>query len=247
MNAARDIRTETVRYEAAGTPLEGFLAVDAAREGKRPAVIVVHEWWGLNDYVKRRARMLAERGYLAFAVDMYGEGRRATTPDEAGAAMNALMGDRAALEARFRAGLDQVRAQPQCDGRAAAIGYCMGGAIVLHMARIGTDLTAVASFHGILSPMEKAKPGTVKARVLVCHGSEDAMVPEDQVRAFKEEMHEAGVDYRFVAYAGARHGFTNPAADDNGRKYGLPLAYDAGADERSWTELERFLEESFAG
>jgi dienelactone hydrolase len=240
------IHSEPVTYRAGDTTLRGFLATTATQDA-RPGVLVVHEWWGLNDYIRRRARMLAELGYTALAVDMYGDGRVADNPAEAGALMTAVLNDRKAAEARFAAGFDLLKAQPGTDGnRIAAIGYCFGGAVVLHAARLGLPLRGVVSFHGALGSMHTPTPGGVRAKILVCHGAADSLVPDSDVAAFKHEMDQARADYRFVTYDNALHGFTNPDADSNGKKYGIPLAYDAVADQRSWRDMREFLTRIFA-
>ena len=241
-----DIRTEDVTYTAGDTTCKGCIAYDAAAGGPRPGVLVVHEWWGLNDYIRGRARMLAELGYTALAADMYGDGRTAGDPDGAGALMNAVLGNMDAGTARFKAAYDALAGHPSADaGRMAAIGYCFGGAMVLHGARIGMDLKGVVSFHGALGSFHKPAKGEVKARVLVCHGAADAMVSEADVAAFRQEMADAGADYRFVAYEGALHGFTNPGATVNGEKYGLPLKYDEAGDKRSWSDMRALFSEIF--
>jgi dienelactone hydrolase len=242
-----DIHTEEVTYSAGGSPLKGYLAVDRARAGKRPGVLVVHEWWGVNDYIRRRARMLAELGYVGFAADIYGEGRTAANPAEATALMNGILGNIKTAEERFAAATQRLETQADVDPtRIAAIGYCFGGAMVLHAARIGTPLRGVVSFHGALGSFHKPAAGSVKAKVLVCHGAADQLVPASDVDAFKREMDAARADYRFVAYPGALHGFTSPEADDNGKRYGIPLAYDAGVDQRSWQEMQEFFSRIFA-
>jgi dienelactone hydrolase len=205
-------------------------------------VLVVHEWWGLNDYIRGRARQLAALGYTALAVDMYGDGRTAADPAGATNLMNAALADRPALEARFGAAYDRLQAEPGVDPqRVAAIGYCFGGAVVLHAARIGLPLAAVVSFHGALGSFQKPAPGGVKAKVLVCHGAADALVPDADLAAFEQEMKDAQADYRVVKYPGALHGFTNPEADGNGKRYGLPLGYDAGADRQSWADMQQLF------
>jgi dienelactone hydrolase len=240
-----DIRTEDVTYSANGTTLKGYLAWDADAGGPRPGVLVVHEWWGLNDYVRGRARMLAEQGYTALAVDMYGDGQTATSPDAAGALMNGVLGDMDAGMARFKAGFDLLAAHEAADGgRIAAMGYCFGGAMVLHAAKTGLPLKAVASFHGALGSMHTPAPGEVKAKVLVCHGAADQLVPDADAESFKAEMDAAGADYEFIAYAGALHGFTNPEASANGEKYGLPLKYDEAVDKQSWADMKAFFEKN---
>lgn len=244
-----NIRSREVNYSAGDVDMIGYLAWDASVEGPRPAVIVVHEWWGANDYVRRRAERLAELGYVGFAVDLYGGGRVAADPDEAGALMNALTGDLPAMRARFQAGLDRLRVDPVVDGsRTAAIGYCMGGGIVLHMACHGAVLSAAASFHGAL-PLATAEPETAAkptARLAVYHGEADEFVTMDDARAFQEAMAAAGADLLFVLLPGATHGFTNPLATERGEKYGLPLRYSELADGLSWDHLRLVLREAFA-
>jgi dienelactone hydrolase len=240
------ITADTVTYRASDATLKGWLAVDEERQGKRPAVLVVHEWWGLNDYIRRRARMLAELGYTALAVDMYGDGKTGADPGEAGKLMNAALGDRAALEARFKAGIELASNHATVDAsRTGAIGYCFGGAVVLHAARIGLPLRGVVSFHGALGSFHKPAPGSVKAKILVCHGGADSLVPDEQIAAFKQEMADAKADCRFVTYDGALHGYTNPEATEKGKQYGIPLAYDEGADRKSWEDMKRFFAEVF--
>lgn len=241
---ATEITTETVTYAAQGTTLKGYRAAPASG-GNGAGVLVFHEWWGLNDYIRGRAERLAELGYVALAADMYGDGKVAADPQEAGSLMNGVLGDVASADARLRAAIAQLQSDPGvADGRIGAIGYCFGGAIVLHAARSGMDVAAVVSFHGALGAMRKATPGSVKARVLVCHGAADVLVPEADLAAFREEMTAAGADYRVIAYDGAKHGFTNPGATERGEKYGLPLAYDAAVDARSWVDMQAFFEQS---
>lgn len=247
VGGGHDIRTEEVHYTAGGAECTGYIAWDASRPGKRPGVLVVHEWWGHNEYVRRRARMLAEMGYTAMALDMYGDGKVATHPDDAGKFMNEVFANMAAGKERFVAARRLLAAHKATDGKhIAAIGYCFGGAVVLAMARDGMDLDAVASFHGNLATQNPAKKGAVKARVLVCHGADDKFVPKEQVDAFQQEMQAAGADFEFVAYPGAVHGFTSKEADENGKKFNLPLAYNQAADEASWRKLGEFLAASFA-
>jgi dienelactone hydrolase len=244
--AGPDIRGEEISYESNGVNLKGYLAYDAAKTGRRPGVLIVHEWWGQNDYVRRRARMLAELGYTAFALDMYGDGRQAAHPADAQKFMMEVLNDLPAAEARFLAAKSLLQSQPTVDPeKIAAIGYCFGGGVVLHMARIGTDLDAVASFHGSLATASPAAPGAIKARILVAHGADDPLVPPADVEAFKAEMAAAGADLTFIAYPGAVHGFTNPDATAMGEQFDMPLRYDEAADKASWTELKNFLKEVF--
>ena len=240
------IQTREVPYTAAdGTRLVGYHAWDDAISGPRPGVIVVHEWWGLNDYAKRRARDLAALGYSALAVDMYGDGRNTQHPDDAKAFMNAALADPAIPKARFQAGLDLLKAQPQTDpARLAAIGYCFGGKVVLDMARQGLPLAAVVSFHGALVTATPATPGSVKAKVLVEHGAADSFITAEQIAAFKAEMDQAGADYRFVELPGAKHGFSNPDADAH-KGRGLDLGYQKEADERSWADMQALFKDVF--
>ena len=237
-----NIQGQEVTYHAGDTTLKGYIAWDAKDEGRRPGVVVVHEWWGHNDYVRRRARMLAEQGYTALALDMYGGGKQADHPKDAQSFMMELISNPEIAKARFMAAYHLLKKHETVDpSKIAAIGYCFGGAVVLQMARFGTDLKGVASFHGNLSTNSPAKPGSVKAKVLVLHGADDSLVPKEQVAAFKKEMDTAGVDYTFIEYPGAVHAFTNPAATENGKKFNLPLAYDEHADHESWAELQKCL------
>lgn len=242
-----DVRAREVVYQAGDKELRGYLAYDAALAGRRPGVLVVHEWWGHNEYARRRARMLAEMGYVALALDMYGDGKRAEHPSDAQAFAGEVLSNKAAAVERFQAAWQVLAAQPQTDPEhVAAIGYCFGGGVVLHMARIGLDLDAVASFHGSLATDTPAQPGAVKARVLVLHGADDPFVPQEAVDALKAEMAAAGADLTFIAYPGVVHSFTNPDATAVGERFDLPLVYDAEADRESWAEFERFLAETFA-
>jgi len=244
--ASAALREENVVYRDGETNLAGYLVYDDATAEKRPGILVVHEWWGLNDYARMRARMLAELGYAALAVDMYGDGRTAGHPDDAGKFAAALRSNLPLAEARFTAALDFLRRQPMVDdGKIAAIGYCFGGGIVLEMARSGIDLKGVASFHGSLGTSHPARPGMVKARLLVLNGDDDSFVTSEQVAAFRKEMAAAGVDCRFIGYPHARHSFTNRDADAMGKKFHLNIGYDAEADRRSWQELQTFLKEVF--
>jgi dienelactone hydrolase len=235
-----------VTYQAGDTMLKGYLAYDDAQKGPRPGVLVVHEWWGPNEYVRKRANMLAELGYAALALDMYGEGKTASHPDDAGKFSSEISKNLPLAIDRFKAAYTLLQAQPVTDDdKMAAIGYCFGGAVVLQMARQGLDLDGVVSFHGSLGTQSPAQPGQVKASVLVAHGAADPFVSDEQVAAFKQEMQAANVDYRFIAYPGAKHAFTNPAADEAGQKFNLPLAYNKHADEKSWSAMQDFFHRVF--
>ena len=240
------ICTETVSYEGGGATLRGYLARDDADDDPRPGVLVVHEWWGLDEHMRGRSRMLADLGYNALAVDMYGEGACAAHPLEAERLERAVVDDMATGAARFEAAYRLLRSDPTTDSaRIAAIGYCFGGRIVLHAARSGMALAGVATFHGDLDAHYEAVPGSVRARILVCHGADDRMISQTSVDAFKREMARAEADYRFVTFTGARHGFTNPAADESERKWRLGIGYHPDADRLAWQELEGFLREVF--
>ncbi len=240
------IEGKEVSYSAGGVVLRGYLAYDQNVKGRRPGVLVVHEWWGLNDYARKRARMLAELGYTALAVDMYGEGKQALHPDDAGKFSSELMKNFDVAKARFMAALEFLKGRDTVDpDRIAAIGYCFGGGIVLNMARQGVDLKGVASFHGSLAAIKPAQPGGVKAKILVLHGGDDKFVTPEQIEAFKKEMTNAKADFQFIVYPGAVHSFTNPDADEYGKKFNLPLAYNEKADKESWEELKRFFDRIF--
>ena len=245
-SATPNIEIEEVTYRAGDTTLKGYIAWNADQTGPRPGVLVVHEWWGHTDYVRKRARMLAELGYTGLALDMYGEGKRAEHPDEAMKFMNETISNMNVAKERFMAAYELLKQHGTTNPNAiAAIGYCFGGAVVLHMARFGVDLDGVASFHGNLATQTPAEKGKVKAKVLVLHGGADPLVPLEQVEGFKQEMEVAEVDYAFVEYPGVKHAFTNEAATANGERYGMPLAYDPEADQQSWAEMAKFLEQVF--
>lgn len=246
LSAQAAIIAKEVEYKANGTAMKGYLAYDDKIEGKRPGVLVVHEWWGLNEYSRKRARMLAELGYTALALDMYGDGKQAHHPEEANKFSSELMKNQDAAKARFEAAHALLAKQDTVDPkRIAAIGYCFGGTVVLEMARSGAELNSVVSFHGNLGTTTPAKPGAVKAKVLVLTGADDPFVPAEQVERFKKEMDAASVNYKLVVYPGAKHGFTNPDATEFGKKFKIPLEYDKAADEASWKEMQVFFDEQF--
>lgn len=242
------IKTEQIDYQSAdGTKLVGYYAYDDAIKGQRPGIIVAHEWWGLNEYAKRRARDLAALGYSAMAIDMYGEGKNTEHPKDAMAFMQAALKDSAAANKRFDAGLEQLKKQPQTNpGKIAAIGYCFGGKIVLDAARRGEPLAGVVSFHGALVTNSPAT-GPLKVPMLVEHGAKDSMVTPENVAAFKKEMDDVKADYQFVSLPDAKHGFTNPDADrlSHGEHGGPDLGYNKAADESSWKDMQAFLKKVF--
>lgn len=242
------VQGREVVYEENGTTLKGYIAYDDSIKGKRPGVLVVHEWWGQNEYARKRVRMLAELGYTAMAVDMYGNGKVVDNPDDAGKLAAGVYKDMPVAKARFEAAMRLLREQKTVDAsEIAAFGYCFGGGIVLNMARMGEDLKGVASFHGGLGTTTPAQPGMIKARIISFSGDADPTIGPDTVAAFKKEMEHAGADFRVVIYPGAKHAFTNPAADVLGKKFNLPIAYDAKADKDSWEQAKAFLSAVFAG
>jgi dienelactone hydrolase len=243
---AEVVDREVAYEDANGTALKGYLAYDDATNDKRPGVLVIHEWWGHNDYVRRRARELAELGYVAFALDMYGDGKLAEHPEDAGAFAGAVKKNRPVMLARFRAGHEYLKQDVRvAAGQVAAIGYCFGGSTVLEMARAGEVLRGVVSFHGSLETEHPAVSGSVKAKVLVCHGAADNFISPAAIQSFKSEMEAAGVDYRFKVYEGAKHSFTNPEADWFAKQFGLGVAYQKEADEASWQDMQAFFGEIF--
>ncbi len=242
-----EVMTKDVTYEGGGVSMKGLIAWDDSTDAKRPGVLVVHEWWGHNDYARGRAKMLAELGYVAIAVDMFGDGKTADHPKDAGAFAGEAMKNLDAAKARFEAAMELLKAHPATDPeKTAAIGYCFGGGVVLNMARLGVDLDGVVSFHGSLGAASEAQVGKVKAKVLVCNGAADTFVSEEAISAFKAEMEAAEVDYAFENYEGALHGFTNPGATAKGEKFGIPLGYQQEADEASWASMQKFFDEIFS-
>ncbi len=242
-NAA--IHTEPITYKEGDTELEGFLAYDDANMNKRPGVLVVHEWWGLGEYPKQRARQLAEMGYAAFAADIYGKGKLTEDRTEAGQWAGAMKNDRQLLRRRTAAGLEVLKGQEMVDpSKLAAIGYCFGGTAALELARSGADVRGVVSFHGALDTPTTATQDAknIKGSVLVLTGGEDKAVPDSQISAFMDEMRQAGVDWQVHVYGGAVHTFTNPAA---GSDKSTNSAYDEKADRRSWESMKDFFREIF--
>jgi dienelactone hydrolase len=238
------IKEEPVSYMLDGTNYKGFVSYDTNVQGKRPAVLVVHEWWGLNDYSRMRAKKLAELGYIAMAVDMYGDGKTGDDPKAAQALATPYYKDPTLAKTRLNAAINKLKTFPQTDtGRMAAIGYCYGGFIVLNAAKLGADLKGVVSFHGDLAgvPVNKDQ---LKAKILVCHGDSDQFV-NPEVAGFKKSMDSAKVDYTFKHYANATHAFTNPAATENGKKFNMPIRYDAEADAASWNDMKDFFKRIF--
>ncbi len=239
------IQTKTLPYSAGGIDMVGYFA-QASDTPSSPGVLVLPEWWGLNDYIRRRTEDIARLGYSALGVDLYGAGKAVGHPDEAGPLMNEVLENMEAGTLRLQAALAALIDQPGVDpSRLAAIGFCFGGAMALHLARIGTEMKAAVSFHGALDSFREPTPGSIKARILVCHGDADEFISKESIQAFHGEMKSAGANYEFISYPGALHGFTSPEADENGRKYGLPLAYNESADKESWQAMIRLFTELF--
>ncbi len=242
--ASGAVRTREVEYKQGSTPLQGFLAWNDTAKGKRPGVLLVHEWWGLNQHARNQAKRLAEAGYVAFALDMFGKGKVTTHPDEAKAFVSEATKDPATMQARFDAALEQLKQDPHVDpNHIAAIGYCFGGAVVLAEARSGAPLDAVVSFHGAMPQSAPIEKGAVKAKVLILAGGADPMVPPAEVTRFSTELKAAGADVRVVSYPGAKHSFTNPDADKAGMQ---GLAYNAQADKESWAEMMKLFKQLWA-
>ena len=236
------LKTEDVDYTGDGITMKGFVAFNENDSAKKPIVLIVPEWWGISDYTRGRAKQLAALGYLAFAVDFYGEGKTAETPDEAGKLAGPFYAPGSTIgKNRFDAALAKIKTYPGADtNKIAAIGYCFGGAMVLNMARLGEQLRGVVSFHGNLAGVPLKKE-LLKADVLVCHGDSDKFVLPAEVATFKKQMDSVGATYTFKSYANATHAFTNPMADEKAKKYKMPIAYNAAADTTSFNEMKMFF------
>jgi len=235
------LKEENVNYEIDSLNMDGYVVYDSAITGKRPAVLVVHEWWGLNEYTKRRTRELAGLGYIAMAVDMYGNGQRADNPDLAGKLAGPFYKDPAMARAHFDAALNKLKTYKEVDtANIGAIGYCFGGGVLLNIARLGEPLKGLVSFHGSLigTPADK---NLLKAKLLVLHGDDDKFVLPAEVATFKKQMDSIGASYTFKSYPGANHAFSNPDATAMGQKFKIPIAYNAAADTASWNEMKTFF------
>ena len=239
------VKEDTALYHLDSINMVGYVAWDASTDKKRPVVMVVPEWWGLNEYTKSRARQLAELGYLAFVVDMYGNGMQAENPTVAGEMATPFYKDPAMAKARFDAAMARALLYAPADNsNVAAIGYCFGGTQVLNVALLGGALKGVVSFHGGLetAPADKA---LLKADMLICHGEADGFVPEAQVASFRKKLDSIGASYTFKSYANATHAFTNPKATETGKKFEMPIEYNAAADSASWKDMKAFFDKIF--
>lgn len=242
-SAIAEIKTEAVEYKQGDTTLQGFLAYDDANPKPRPGVLLIHDWMGVADFAKSRAKQVAELGYVVFAADIYGKGVRPADSTEASSLAGKYKGDRALFRERLKAGLAQLTGNKLvAPGQVAAIGYCFGGTGVLEVARSGQDVKGVVSFHGGLNTPTPADAKNIKGRVLVLHGADDPFVKPDEVAGFKKEMEDAKVKYEFVSYPGAVHSFTNPAAGNDNSK---GAAYNETADKQSWVAMKKFFGELF--
>lgn len=242
VNLFAAIQTETVRYSDNGTELEGVMVWDDVATGKRPGILVVHEWWGLNEYAVDRAKMLAKQGYIAFAADMYGAGKVTTHGKEAGAWMKQISGNVEQWQNRAQLALDVLKDNSKVDAtKTAAIGYCFGGATVMQMAYANADLDGIVSFHGSL-PVADENVTKINSRILIAHGNADPFIPRKQVAAFQDRLEAISADWNMLVYGGVKHGFTNPGAASHNMD---ALKYDAYADQHSWQEMSEFFREIF--
>jgi dienelactone hydrolase len=243
--ASAAIQEEAVTYKDGDTVMKGFIVYDNAKKGKRPGIVVVHEWWGITKHTRAEARRFAQEGYTAFVADMYGDAKTADNPTDAGALMKSVMGDAALVQSRFKAARDQLARHASVDARRiGASGYCMGGAVVLSAASAGSDLAGVAAFHPSLGGY-RSGPGPVKAKVLVLNGADDPFNKPEQIDALKKDMAAAKVELIFINYPGAVHAFTNPEATEKGKQYKIPLAYNAEVDKQSKAEATKFFQAAF--
>jgi dienelactone hydrolase len=237
-----NIKGEEVTYTSAdGTNCKGYVAYNAAIKGKRPAIVVIHEWWGCNDYSRRRVKMLAGLGYIAIAMDMYGEGKQGPTPKEAGELAGQFYGNPPLVKQRIEAAINKLKEYPQADvSNMACMGYCFGGSMSLFAAKLGMPFKGVVSFHGGLAGIPNVG-GATKSKILVCHGGADKFITDDDIKLFRHNLDSLKVDYRFISYPGAVHAFSNPEATANGKKFGIPIEYNEAADKKSWEDMKVFL------
>ena len=235
------LKTADLNYKSDTVNMVGFEAYNGSNNEKRPVVFIIHEWWGLGDYEMGRAKQLAELGYFAVALDLYGNRKHANNPEEASAMAMPFYKDPAMMLSNYNAALALVKQNPMVDtSKIYAIGYCFGGAQVLNLARMGADVNKVVSFHGNLIGVDPVKD-KIKAAILVCHGEADDFVPATEIAAFKKQMDSLQIPYTFKSYANATHAFTNPAATETGKKFSMNIRYDAAADSTSWADMKAFL------
>ncbi len=241
--ASAAVKTKAVTYSFDGTTLKGYLAWDDTQTGKRPGVMVVHEWWGINEYAKKRAEQLAGMGYVAFACDMYGDGKLVDSPKDAGSLANGLRKDHKTWMGRALAGVKVLQDDPNVDAtKIAAIGYCFGGSTALELANTAGPIAAAVGFHAALPPIDAAKAKNIKARILIAHGADDTFISDESIAQTKAAYDAAKVNYRFVAYPGAVHSYTVPDADARMIK---GIRYNADADRQSWDDMKKLFKETF--
>lgn len=237
------VKTEEIEYSHNGTKLTGYLAFDDSKPGKRPGVLVVHEWWGHNDHARNRAKMLAKAGYTALALDMYGDGKLASHPKKAGEFMNAAFSNWPDSQARYNKAMEVLKKHKTVDAtRIGSIGFCFGGAVSIKMARGGADLKGVVAFHSAL-PVEPAiSKNSMKSAVLIINGSEDGFLKPEAVASFSQDMFKANVDFTYMNLKGVKHSFTNPQADEFSKKFNIEaLQYNKKADEQAWSAMLKFF------
>lgn len=240
-----ELHEENVTYSMDTTNMNGYIVYDSNDEEKRPGILIVHEWWGMTEYVKTRARQLAQLGYIAMAVDLYGNGQIASDPAQAQALATPFYGNPGMALSRLEAAMAKLKTYNQLDTtQLAAIGYCFGGAMVLNSAKLGADLKGVVSFHGNLVGVPVNKD-SIRAAILVCHGEADPLVPDTEVEQFRKQMDSANVDFTFRSYENAQHAFTNPEATEKGKQFNLPIGYNAHADSTSWQDMKNFFNTIF--
>ncbi len=241
----KTITSKEIKYKLDTLEMNGYLVYDESIKEKRPAILVVHEWWGQNEYPRKRAEMLADLGYVAFAIDMYGEGKVAEHPKDAGAFSSSVMRNFDISKERFIKAMEVVKNLDFVDkNNIGAIGYCFGGGVVLNMARMNIDLKGVVSFHGSLNKAV-GYSGPTLTKILVCNGADDRMVNDEAIQNFKDEMDKINAEYEFVNYPNSVHGFTNPHASANGEKFQISLSYNEEADLKSWEKMQIFFKEVF--
>jgi dienelactone hydrolase len=243
--SADSLKEEAITFKADSLTLNSYVIYKDSSQEKRPAILVIPEWWGLNDYAKSRAKQLANMGYFAMAVDLYGNGQTASTPEEAMKLSGPFYGDPLMGKSRIDAAIARLKTFPQVDStKIVAIGYCFGGSMVLNSAKLGSDLRGVVSFHGGLQGPAPDK-NNMKAQILVCHGADDSFVSPTDSATFRDQLNSIGAVYVFNSYPNAKHAFTNPDADENGRKFNLDIAYNKEADQASWNDMKEFLNRLF--
>lgn len=245
--AQPELDGQEIQYSTQNTDMVGYLAFDAEKKGKRPGVLVIHEWWGHNEYARGRAEMLADLGYVALAVDMYGEGKKADHPEDAGKFSSAVFANMDEAKARFEQALATLKAHPMVDAeQIAAVGYCFGGSVALAMANAGYDLDAVGAFHaGITLPIMPSEENPPTTKILVANGAADPFIKPEDVAAWSKAMDAIEADYQYIAYPDTKHAFTDPGATAKGQEFSLPLEYNEESDKDSWMKLQELLDKAF--